>query len=83
MVNDVFRLALELKKSPGLSPSKRSGEVLDLGRGIKARYAVSDSPIQSDMNVFLQSFLRPPPQANRKMRLKGVIALESSFSSFT
>ena len=52
---DIFRLALELKKPSvpapvaASSPPKRCGEVIDLGRSIKARYGSSDSPIQKDM----------------------------------
>ena len=53
MTCDNFRLALELKKPSApvaaSSPPERCGEVIDLGRGIKARYGSSDSPIQKDI----------------------------------
>ena len=66
---DIFRLALELKKASVpppiavLSSPKRCGEVIDLGRGIKARYGSSDSPLQKDVH------LPPEPQPSVKPQI--------------
>ena len=79
-MTSLIRLALELKKLAAASSTERCGEVLDLGRGINSRYAVSDSPIQQDMNLppVPLAISLAPPQTDREMRLRGVISLNPS-----